>query len=589
MDKTPFHAEKEERLLNSIEPWIVASASKRGTGTYCPREIARETLRDYKVLHTAEILRQRKCERIALQYPDSLLIDSFIVCAALEAALATDDPERVPLIFILGDTSYGECCVDEIAARHLNADMVVHYGNACLSPTRTLPVLYVFPRRERSIAVMQPQTLLSVVNHVFKSSRNAERIVVLYDIEDFEVLLGVNGALSRAIRSLPNLGSCVPTVIAEPRVDISGVVMPRGDATLNRKANCCDKNANLTGAETCKGSSCFRAVGFSHCCSNGEDALQFNCQGWREVGPLKFGMDAGIENDNECSAAQAMIDSALESRTSILWVSLNDRMDESVQLRNAALLHGGVNFAGFFVWQRSSEKDYLSDDLSSIEQVNSSKLLMKRYHLLESARDAERIGIVAGTLGISGNLAIIEYCKRTIERSGKRWYVLLVGKPTPTKLGNFQEIDVFVLIACPQTALLDSKEYFRPVITPLELDVALRGRDFFSEGYSVDFNYLLAELQKTPDSTEKANPSDDEDIVDSLDPNLLQAGEQSVATRGGWDVSVGTSGSAAHSLHRRSWQGLDPSRNAEGVAIEDLPTAATTGRKGTAAKYLDEG
>lgn len=49
---------------------------------------------------------------------------------------------------ILGDTSYGSCCVDEIAAEHVDADAVVHYGRACLSPTARLPVLHIFTRME---------------------------------------------------------------------------------------------------------------------------------------------------------------------------------------------------------------------------------------------------------------------------------------------------------------------------------------------------------------------------------------------------------------------------------------------------------
>jgi diphthamide biosynthesis protein 2 len=39
-------------------------------------------------------------------------------------------------VSILGDTSYGECCVDEVAAEHIEADAVIHFGNACLTPTR---------------------------------------------------------------------------------------------------------------------------------------------------------------------------------------------------------------------------------------------------------------------------------------------------------------------------------------------------------------------------------------------------------------------------------------------------------------------
>ncbi len=45
---------------------------------------------------------------------------------------------------ILGDTSYGECCVDEVAAEHVGADAVVHFGHACMTPTERLPVLFVF-------------------------------------------------------------------------------------------------------------------------------------------------------------------------------------------------------------------------------------------------------------------------------------------------------------------------------------------------------------------------------------------------------------------------------------------------------------
>ncbi|KAK9238461.1 putative diphthamide synthesis protein-domain-containing protein [Lipomyces kononenkoae] len=48
------------------------------------------------------------------------------------------------MVFVLGDTSYSECCVDEIAAQHVNADVVVHIGIACLNPVVHSPVIYLF-------------------------------------------------------------------------------------------------------------------------------------------------------------------------------------------------------------------------------------------------------------------------------------------------------------------------------------------------------------------------------------------------------------------------------------------------------------
>jgi 2-(3-amino-3-carboxypropyl)histidine synthase len=47
---------------------------------------------------------------------------------------------------VLGDVTYGACCVDDLTARALGADFLVHYGHSCLVPIDrcALPVLYVF-------------------------------------------------------------------------------------------------------------------------------------------------------------------------------------------------------------------------------------------------------------------------------------------------------------------------------------------------------------------------------------------------------------------------------------------------------------
>ena len=47
---------------------------------------------------------------------------------------------------ILGDVTYGACCVDDIASDELNCDLLVHYGHSCLVPiTETKrKILYIF-------------------------------------------------------------------------------------------------------------------------------------------------------------------------------------------------------------------------------------------------------------------------------------------------------------------------------------------------------------------------------------------------------------------------------------------------------------
>ena len=53
----------------------------------------------------------------------------------------------VPLeTVIMGDVTYGACCVDDLASDQMNCDLLVHYGHSCLVPiTETKrKILYVF-------------------------------------------------------------------------------------------------------------------------------------------------------------------------------------------------------------------------------------------------------------------------------------------------------------------------------------------------------------------------------------------------------------------------------------------------------------
>ncbi len=48
--------------------------------------------------------------------------------------------------FILGDVTYGACCIDDFSAAALGADFLVHYGHSCLVPVDVtkVPCMYIF-------------------------------------------------------------------------------------------------------------------------------------------------------------------------------------------------------------------------------------------------------------------------------------------------------------------------------------------------------------------------------------------------------------------------------------------------------------
>ena len=74
----------------------------------------------------------------------------------------------------------------------------------------------------------------------------------------------------------------------------------------------------------------------------------------------------------------------------------------------------------------------------------------------------------------------------------QRFYTFVVGKLNPNKLANFPEIDCYVIIACPEMSLLENaRDFYRPVITPFELEVALNSARSWTGNYITDFRNLL--------------------------------------------------------------------------------------------------
>ncbi|KAI5962720.1 DPH2 [Candida theae] len=110
-------------------------------------------IRDYYCLpQLVETLSERsesgdlKYKRITLQFPDELICDSATIVHHLQEKLDINgaaSSNQGQKVWILADTSYSACCVDEIAAEHVQSDLVVHFGDACLNEVAKLNSKYV--------------------------------------------------------------------------------------------------------------------------------------------------------------------------------------------------------------------------------------------------------------------------------------------------------------------------------------------------------------------------------------------------------------------------------------------------------------
>lgn len=96
----------------------------------------------YEIEETVEWIQTHQYRVIGLQFPDHLLPISVRIFKLLRSRLPISENgqlgqlgenEKTVEIYLLADTTYGSCCVDCLAAQHVAAEAIVHYGPACLT------------------------------------------------------------------------------------------------------------------------------------------------------------------------------------------------------------------------------------------------------------------------------------------------------------------------------------------------------------------------------------------------------------------------------------------------------------------------
>lgn len=263
----------------------------------------------YKRVHPLHCIASHKIsnivytKQIALQFPDSLLPQASQIASQLKTLTQAS-------VFVLADTTFGSCCIDEIAAEHCQADLIVHYGQACLSPTTgRVPVHFVFDR-------VPVQSIDGIVQVVEREVEQKGRVIVVWDVGY--------------------------------------------DYIIPRVKECCVKSQDG------------RLVWSS---------LSVNHQSRTMTkGQYYIGSQARVVTLSQ--------DFAL-SDYHILYIG----PQESLCLTHLLLSSGSIPFSVF-------DPSIASGEMQVLSSPSVSKLLSRRYFLVQKARDAERIGIVVGTLGV---------------------------------------------------------------------------------------------------------------------------------------------------------------------------------------------
>lgn len=580
--------------------------------------------------------------RVAIQFPDELLEDSPEVCWLLEDKIREDLEELanssdkssvstiMPFCFVLGDTTVNAGCPDEVAALHLNADVLIHYGHACLSPTERLPVLYSFGKLDFE----DIDGTVGALEDARKERKAAAGSDGDWQFNNYLLLyqLGYHHAMKDLQQRWMKEDDNLNVVLA----DIPEMSKPQNQKPKIRsidttsQTSCCQTTGeNATSAEDggcCGGDSGSALVSnataddtlSSSCCKNENESA---CNVPASSATIITEPESDINSSQNTDKPRPLVVGGLElpldkissweelSNYTVIFIMGNPEEDadkystddittlQQRQYANSMLcflsLPHGEPGGGYMIYSPKTKE--LRKDVSPPPALR--RQLKRRFFLTQKAKDANVLGILVSNLSQQHLVNVVKSLQKMIQDSDRTAYSFAVGKINPAKLANFAEIETFVIVASPEHSLLDNeREYPIPVITPMELEIALDKMQWGMQTYSLDCQDFMLRRAEEANKEKEENGAGDEDSIDSDAPyfSMVTGRYESRKQKGSREHDIDLQAlpgkgqvteyksEAANFLRQREYQGL------ESKVGQTEVKAAVLGMRGIASDYRAE-
>ena len=195
------------RQLNQVPPEILNDPSINAAIALLPPNYSFEL---HKTIHR---IRTNGSTKVALQMPEGLLLFATTISDIL-----TQFCPGIETV-IMGDVTYGACCIDDYTARALGCDLLVHYAHSCLIPVDVTKIktLYVFV--DISIDTAH---LLATITRNFAAGKT---IAMVGTIQFNATLHGVRAPLEAA-----GFKVLIPQISPLSKGEILGCTSPKLDA-----------------------------------------------------------------------------------------------------------------------------------------------------------------------------------------------------------------------------------------------------------------------------------------------------------------------------------------------------------------------
>ncbi|CAA7035110.1 unnamed protein product [Microthlaspi erraticum] len=168
-------------VKNQIPESILGDASLNAAISLLP------SIYQFEVHKCVWRIKSSNAKRIALQLPEGLLMYALTLSDIFTSFAGASH------CFVLGDVTYGACCVDDFSACALGADLLIHYGHSCLVPidSTKIPCLYVFVEIQIDV-----KCLLNTI-HLNLSNDDAKNIILAGTIQFTSAIRAVKPELEK--------------------------------------------------------------------------------------------------------------------------------------------------------------------------------------------------------------------------------------------------------------------------------------------------------------------------------------------------------------------------------------------------------
>ncbi|KAI5626712.1 2-(3-amino-3-carboxypropyl)histidine synthase subunit 1 isoform X2 [Silurus asotus] len=326
---------------------------------------------NFEIHKTIWRVRQAKAKRVALQLPEGLQMFACVIADIIERFTGADT-------LVMGDVTYGACCVDDFTAKALGADFMVHYGHSCLIPidaTAGIKMLYVFVDIQ-----MDTAHFLDTLRFNFPTGHSLALVSTIQFVAALQ-------AVSAELR--PDYEVLVPQCRPLSPGEILGCTSPRLDKHVN----------------------------------------------------------------------------------AIIYLG-----DGRFHLESIMIANPDVPAYRYDPYSKVFSREYYDHEA----------MRANRLQAIETARSAQRWGLILGTLGRQGNPKILEHLEEKLKALGRSFTRVLLSEIFPSKLALMADVDTWVQIACPRLSIDWGTAFSKPLLSPYEAAVALQ-QARWQEVYPMDF------------------------------------------------------------------------------------------------------